>query len=109
MKPNQLLGLFTLVGVLVVPGLAHARDIVAKADTISIRVGEDNHLIIDGKRYGKDYKWNTQPTDLPARWQAKPYRSHQACQSQRNSSQQTQSTYGDRVYRRSTIITKVCQ
>ncbi len=109
MKLNQLLGFFTLVGVLAMPGLANARDIVVETDAVSIRVGDDNRLIINGKNYGADYKWNIKPTYFYPRSKVNQYRSGQACRQTRRSTQNTQRRSGNQIYSRSTVTTSVCQ
>ncbi|MEO1402269.1 MAG: hypothetical protein AAFV72_13640 [Cyanobacteria bacterium J06635_1] len=129
MKINQLLGLLILVGGLAVPGLAHARNIVVETGSVSIRVGDDRSVIIDGENYGDSYgdsyddgyddgydngydngyESDIGPDYFYPRWDYDSYRPSRACRHTRNSARQTQRTYGNQVYSQSTVATRVCQ
>ncbi|MEM9906970.1 MAG: hypothetical protein AAF921_18295 [Cyanobacteria bacterium P01_D01_bin.44] len=122
MKINQLLGLLVLIGGLAVPGLAHARDIVVETGSMSIRVGDDRSVTINGETYGETYgesfsetyedadAWDIGPSYIYPRWEAdNDYRPSRACRNVRNSSRRTHRSYGNQIYSQSTAITRVCQ
>lgn len=109
MKLYQLLGLFTLVGLLAMPRFANARDVVVETGAVSIRIGNDDSIIINGKRYGANYKWNIKPNYFYSRSKINQYRSGQSCRQTRSSTQNTQRRSGNQIYSRSTVTTSVCK